>query len=175
MWQTAIYACGFWLTTTLVSQLDDPSPPHQRPRTRSWLKQESERKRRGTAAPLVNPIRRISLRQRGLQPGEHNDQLQEPRRDQPQASAKITSRTKQNRGSSKKQALPAQRVGKQIAQTLAKHQTKRKQASSRPREDRDKTNKQRRGGTGHLQVTIPLRSRYSLDIQSDQSLTQIGP
>jgi hypothetical protein len=158
VWQTALYACGLWLTSTIISQLGNPPRAHQRPRTRAWTKQENESRRTVTAVPPVNPARRISSRQRGLQPGEINHRLNERRRDQPQASTRITPRTKQSRRPSINKSLSAKRVGKQVAKSPAKKQVKTKQSSGRRREDQDKGDAQRRGGTGQLQVTTPLRS-----------------
>ncbi|KAH6678696.1 hypothetical protein B0J14DRAFT_583272 [Halenospora varia] len=130
-------------------QLDNPPTALQRPRTRAQTKQENESRRRGKAGQPVNAARRISARQRGLQPGELDNRLPEIRRDHPPVPTRITPRTKRNRRPSITKVLPAKQVTKKPPKQQAKAQ--KRQASSRRREHQDGRNIEQIGGTAQLQ------------------------
>ncbi|KAH8666005.1 hypothetical protein BGZ60DRAFT_529259 [Tricladium varicosporioides] len=133
-------------------QLNNPPNTLQRPRTRAQAKQEDENKRRGVAGQPVNSVRRISARQRGLQPGELDNQLPELRRDYPSVSPRIAPRPKRNRRPLVTKEVLAKQVGKQVTKKPPKQQAKaqKRQVSSRFREHKDKENLQQRGGTAQL-------------------------
>jgi len=149
------YTCGLQLTLRIISQLDNLPGTQQRPRTRAWVKQEDESKRRRTAGKPINTARRVSSRQRGLQPGGFNNGLPEIQQDHTQLS-RIASRTQQHRRPSIKQASPAKRLGKQFAKKPGKQEAKRKRVSGKRQANQDKRNTQRTAKVGQLEVSAPL-------------------
>ncbi|RFU25001.1 hypothetical protein B7463_g11332, partial [Scytalidium lignicola] len=130
--------------------LDNP-PDIQRPRTRAWAKQEAESKRGRKAGLPVNAARRSSSRQRGLQLRELNERQSGLWQDNPQASTRGTTQTKQTRGPPKKKTPHIKPVKKGAVKTSSKRRGKKRQVSKRRQQDQVKENTQWEERTGEPQ------------------------